>query len=51
VEANGRPSVLVSRDGTDVALLTIEARAEGIDTLLWVLNPVKLESFERSRRR
>jgi RNA polymerase sigma-70 factor (ECF subfamily) len=51
VEANGRPSVLVSRDGTDVALLTIEARPEGIDTLLWVLNPVKLESFERSRRR
>jgi RNA polymerase sigma-70 factor (ECF subfamily) len=51
VEANGRPSVLVSRDGTDVALLAIEARTEGIDTLLWVLNPVKLESFERSRRR
>ncbi|MCO6004203.1 RNA polymerase sigma-70 factor [Actinoallomurus purpureus] len=51
VEANGSPGVLVSRDGTDVALLTIEALPQGIHTLRWVMNPVKLEAFGRSRGR
>jgi RNA polymerase sigma-70 factor (ECF subfamily) len=49
VEANGRPGVLISHDGTDVALLTIEALPEGIDTLMWVMNPAKLKAFARSR--
>ena len=49
VEANGRPGVLISRDGTDVALLSIEALPDGIHTLLWVMNPVKLKAFARSR--
>jgi RNA polymerase sigma-70 factor, ECF subfamily len=49
VEANGHPGLLVSRDGDDVALLTIETRPEGITTLRWVMNPVKLRSFTRSR--
>ncbi|WP_345456797.1 RNA polymerase sigma-70 factor [Actinoallomurus oryzae] len=49
VEANGNPGILVSRDGTDVALLSIEALSEGIRTLMWVLNPAKLEAFARSR--
>jgi RNA polymerase sigma-70 factor (ECF subfamily) len=49
VEANGHPGLLVSRDGDDVALLTTETRPEGITTLRWVMNPVKLRSFTRSR--
>lgn len=49
VEANGRPGVLISHDEIDVALLTIEALPEGINTLLWVMNPVKLKAFARSR--
>jgi RNA polymerase sigma-70 factor (ECF subfamily) len=49
VQTNGHPGVLISRDGTDIALLTIEALPEGINTLLWVMNPVKLEAFARSR--
>jgi RNA polymerase sigma-70 factor (ECF subfamily) len=49
VDANGRPGVLISRDGAHVALLTIDAAREGINTLLWVMNPVKLEAFARSR--
>lgn len=49
VEANGRPGVLISHDETDAALLTIEALPEGINTLLWVMNPVKLKAFARSR--
>lgn len=51
VETNGHPGVLISRDGTDIALLTIEALPEGIHTVLWVMNPVKLEAFVRSRGR
>jgi RNA polymerase sigma-70 factor, ECF subfamily len=49
VAANGRPGVLISRDGTDVALLTIDALPDGIHRLLWVMNPVKLTAFARSR--
>ncbi|MGI5233395.1 RNA polymerase sigma-70 factor [Actinoallomurus sp. CA-142502] len=49
VEVNGRPGVLISREGTDVALLSIDARPEGIQTLLWMMNPVKLAAFARSR--
>jgi RNA polymerase sigma-70 factor (ECF subfamily) len=49
VEANGRPGLLITRDRTDVALLSMAARPEGVTTLLWVLNPVKLSAFARSR--
>jgi len=42
MEANGRPSVLISRDGGIVGLLTISASADGIDQLMWVLSPDKL---------
>ena len=39
-------------DGTvPNALLAIEALPEGITMLLWVMNPVKLEAFARSRGR
>jgi len=42
IEANGRASALVSRDGSVVAFVTVGASAEGIDRLMWVLNPAKL---------
>src|SRR5262249_50306766 len=42
VEANGQESVLISRGDAPVALLTIDASAEGIDRLLWVMSPDKL---------
>ncbi|WP_030918124.1 RNA polymerase sigma-70 factor [Streptosporangium amethystogenes] len=51
VEMNGLPGVLVTRDGSGVALLAIEASKEGIHHLLWILNPAKIEAFERSRSR
>lgn len=41
-EANGRPSALLSREGETVAMLSVVASAEGIDQLLWVMNPEKL---------
>jgi RNA polymerase sigma-70 factor (ECF subfamily) len=51
VETNGRAGALISHDGTDVALLSIEALPEGIQTLMWVLNPTKLDAFASSRDR
>jgi len=45
LETNGQASVLVSRDHTAVAFVTAGATADGIDRLLWVLNPAKLARF------
>ena len=42
IEANGRPSVLISRDDAAVALLAVSASTDGIDQLMWVLSPDKL---------
>ncbi|MGN9845130.1 RNA polymerase sigma-70 factor [Nonomuraea sp. H19] len=51
VEVNGRAGVLVPRGRSGVTLLTIEASPEGVHHLMWVVNPAKLEAFERSRSR
>ncbi|MFE6286166.1 RNA polymerase sigma-70 factor [Streptomyces sp. NPDC057877] len=48
VEANGRPAVLVSTDGGPFALLTADVSGEGIDRLMWVMNPDKLLPYVRS---
>jgi RNA polymerase sigma-70 factor (ECF subfamily) len=48
VEANGRPAVLVSADGNAVALLSVDASAEGIDRVMWVMNPAKLLPYVAS---
>ena len=48
IEANGRPSVLISRDDAAVALLAVSASADGIDQLMWVLSPT---SWPESRHR
>lgn len=48
VEANGGPAVLVTVDGTAVALLTAEVSPRGIERLLWVLNPDKLARYAAS---
>jgi RNA polymerase sigma-70 factor (ECF subfamily) len=42
IEANGQPSVLISRGDDVVALLTVTATAKGIDQLMWVMSPDKL---------
>lgn len=42
VEANGRPAVLVLSGEEAVALLTADISADGIDRLMWVMNPAKL---------
>jgi RNA polymerase sigma-70 factor (ECF subfamily) len=49
VEANGRPGVLVSHGETVSALVTISASAQGIDQIMWVMNPAKLAGISRAR--
>ena len=45
VDANGQPSVLVTRDGAPIAWLTVSATDDAIDRLYWVLNPAKLQTI------
>jgi RNA polymerase sigma-70 factor (ECF subfamily) len=45
LETNGQASVLVRRDGAAVALASIEASAEGIERIYWMMNPEKLAMF------
>ncbi|MFG3158794.1 RNA polymerase sigma-70 factor [Streptomyces sp. NPDC048232] len=50
VEANGRPAVLVLSGEKAVALLTADISADGIDRLMWVMNPDKLAPYVASLR-
>ncbi|MFF4475216.1 RNA polymerase sigma-70 factor [Streptomyces sp. NPDC001599] len=50
VEANGRPAVLVLSGEEAVALLTADISADGIDRLMWVMNPAKLAPYVASLR-
>jgi RNA polymerase sigma-70 factor (TIGR02957 family) len=47
VETNGKAAVLVSREGVPVALTTIDASAQGIDQIVWILRPSKLAAITR----
>jgi RNA polymerase sigma-70 factor, ECF subfamily len=49
IEANGRPSALVSHGETVVAFVTISASTQGIDQILWVMNPAKLTAISSAR--
>jgi RNA polymerase sigma-70 factor (ECF subfamily) len=50
VEANGRPSVLVVRDGVPAAWMTVTGTGDGIDRIYWVMNPAKLERIGAAAR-
>jgi len=41
-ETNGQPSVVLSREGTTFAVVTLVSGARGIDQVLWMMNPQKL---------
>ncbi|MDV6260972.1 RNA polymerase sigma-70 factor [Rhodococcoides yunnanense] len=46
-EVNGRAAVLITRDAALSTLLTIDASEDGIGTVLWVMNPEKLNALSR----
>jgi len=50
VETNRQAAVLVSRDGVPVALTTIDASAQGIDQIVWILRPSKIAAISKSRQ-
>jgi RNA polymerase sigma-70 factor (ECF subfamily) len=41
-DTNGQPSVVLSNRGTAFAVVTVVAGAEGIEQVLWMMNPEKL---------
>jgi len=51
VETNGQAAVLMSRDGVPVALATVDASAQGIDQIMWIMRPSKLAVISRSGQR
>jgi RNA polymerase sigma-70 factor (TIGR02957 family) len=50
IEVNGQAAVLVSRDGVPAAVTTIDASAQGIDQIVWILRPSKLAAISKSRQ-
>jgi RNA polymerase sigma-70 factor (TIGR02957 family) len=46
-ETNGQPSVLLAKDGVTFAVVTVVAGAQGIDQVLWMMNPGKLAAVSR----
>lgn len=45
LESNGQAAVLVSRDGIPGALATLDASAQGIDQIMWIMRPSKLTAI------
>jgi hypothetical protein len=50
IEANGQAAVLILRDGSVVALATVNASEKGIDQILWIMRPSKLNAVLRAER-
>ncbi|MFF3442748.1 RNA polymerase sigma-70 factor [Streptosporangium sp. NPDC002721] len=46
---NGQASALLSRDGVMFAVVTVSASAEGIDQVLWMMNPAKITAASPGR--
>ncbi|MET8349118.1 MULTISPECIES: RNA polymerase sigma factor SigJ [unclassified Micromonospora] len=47
VESNNQAAILLSRAGTAVGLVTVDASPDGIERVLIILNPQKLNQFQR----
>lgn len=50
VEANGQRCMLISRDGTAVALVVVHASEQGINQIWWLMRPSKLTAISRPLR-
>lgn len=51
VETNGQSSVLISRDSIPVAYATIDASAQGIGQIMWIMRPSKLARIAIPRQK
>ncbi len=50
VEINGPAGVLMLRDGVPVTLATVDASAEGIHQIMWIMRPSKLAAIAKSQQ-
>lgn len=48
IQTNGQSSVLLSRDGAIITVVAIDASAEGIGQILWMMRPSKLSAIAKS---
>lgn len=48
LDTNGQASVLILRNGDPVGLVTIDASAQGIHQIMWILRPSKLTAITKS---
>lgn len=46
VEVNGLAAIRLRKDANTYAVITLTASAEGVDQLMWLLNPEKLRAFQ-----
>jgi RNA polymerase sigma-70 factor (TIGR02957 family) len=49
VEANGQDSILISRHGGPVGLVTTDASDQGIHQIMWIMRPSKLAAISTAR--
>ena len=47
VDANGQASMLISRNGEGVGLVTTDASDQGIHQIMWIMRPSKLAAIYR----
>lgn len=45
IEANGEPAALITRPGAEPIVATIDASAEGIRRIFWMMSPPKVDPF------
>jgi len=50
VQINGQAGMLMLRAGNPVALSTVDASAEGIDQIMWIMRPSKVAALAKSRQ-
>ena len=46
VTANGQAGAVLTRDGKVLGVVTLSASADGIEQLMWVMNPAKLHRWQ-----
>ena len=47
IEANGQLSVLMSRNGEPIGLVSVDVSEQGIDQIIWILRPSKLLAISK----
>jgi RNA polymerase sigma-70 factor (ECF subfamily) len=48
IEANGRTAIMLTRDEQAIAMVTVAAAPQGIQQIMWLVNPAKLSGIRTS---